>query len=138
MSNLPTETPPPPSAAYPGVAPLPGASFFQAWKRYVRYACDVEGRASRSEFWWVVAVIFLIQCGILCLRIGWADASILLTIFGLLNILPGFTLSCRRLHDAGYSDAWIFIGFIPILGTIPLLILLSMPSKDPDAKELDL
>nr|WP_268914295.1 DUF805 domain-containing protein [Corynebacterium uropygiale] len=111
---------------------MPGASFFQAWKRYVRCAFDLEGRASRSEFWWVIAIVFLIQCGILCLRISWDDASLVLVAFNVLNSLPSFTLACRRLHDADYSDAWIFIGFIPVLGTIPLLILLSMPSKEPD------
>ncbi len=54
--------------------------------------------------------------------------GILLMIWGLANICPGIALIVRRLRDAGYHWAFIFIQFIPF-GSIALLVLLSMPTK---------
>ena len=50
-------------------------------------------------------------------------------IFGLALFLPWLALTVRRLRDAGFHWALIFVGFIPMVGGIALLVLLAMPSK---------
>ena len=44
--------------------------------------------------------------------------------------LPWLALTVRRLRDAGFHWALIFVGFIPMVGGIALLVLLAMPSKE--------
>ena len=44
--------------------------------------------------------------------------------------LPWIALTVRRLRDAGFHWALIFVGFIPMVGGIALLVLLAMPSKE--------
>lgn len=51
-------------------------------------------------------------------------------IFGLALFLPGLALTVRRLRDAGFHWALIFVGFVPFVGSIALLVLLATPSKD--------
>ncbi len=51
-------------------------------------------------------------------------------IFGLALFLPWLALTVRRLRDAGFHWALIFVGFIPMVGGIALLVLLAMPSKE--------
>ncbi|MGO1538017.1 MAG: DUF805 domain-containing protein [Leucobacter sp.] len=41
--------------------PLYGASFAQAVKRFFKNYAKFSGRASRSEYWWIVLFIFLVQ-----------------------------------------------------------------------------
>jgi uncharacterized membrane protein YhaH (DUF805 family) len=38
-------------------------------------------------------------------------------------IIPGIAVSVRRLHDVGKSGWFLFIGLIPIIGAIWLLVL---------------
>jgi len=51
-------------------------------------------------------------------------------IFALAVFLPGLALTVRRLRDAGFHWALIFVAFIPFVGGIALMVLLAMPSKD--------
>jgi uncharacterized membrane protein YhaH (DUF805 family) len=44
------------------------------------------------------------------------------------SILPTLPLTIRRLRDAGKPWPWIFIGLIPIIGTIWLIVLLCQPT----------
>ena len=46
----------------------------------------------------------------------------LISVFGLL--IPVFAVTFRRLHDRDKSGGWAFISFIPIIGTIILLVML--------------
>ena len=56
--------------------------------------------------------------------------AIIYMIFGLALFLPWLALTVRRLRDAGFHWALIFVGFIPMVGGIALLVLLAMPSKE--------
>ncbi|MFS0853614.1 DUF805 domain-containing protein [Microbacterium sp. 179-I 3D4 NHS] len=49
-----------PPASAPLSQPLPGASLAQAISRYVRSATTFVGRASKSEYWWVMLVLLLV------------------------------------------------------------------------------
>ena len=51
--------------------------------------------------------------------------------------LPWIALTVRRLRDAGFHWALIFVGFIPMVGGIALLVLLAMPSKEVEVVTLN-
>ena len=55
--------------------------------------------------------------------------AIIYFIFGLALFLPSLALMVRRLRDAGFHWALIFILFVP-LGSIVLLVLFAMPTKE--------
>jgi uncharacterized membrane protein YhaH (DUF805 family) len=40
----------------------------------------------------------------------------------LITIVPAIGVLVRRLHDTGRSGRWALIGFVPIVGTIVLLV----------------
>lgn len=84
---------------------------------------NFEGRSSRSELWWYVLFIFLINFGLLLLStISPVLPAILMGIFTIGTLLPTLSIIVRRLHDIGKSGWTILIGLIPIVGGILLLI----------------
>lgn len=99
-------------------------SLFQACRH--RYA-DGSGRASRLEYW----VFFTAQIGIAVAlffaaidhapRIG----GMLVAVFLLATAVPAWAVSVRRLHDTGRSGKWLWIGLLPLVGAVVLLVLLS-------------
>ena len=48
-------------------------------------------------------------------------------LWGLATFIPWLALSWRRLHDTNRSGGWWFIGWIPIVGWIILLVFLVQP-----------
>lgn len=110
---------------------------------------SIEGRASRSEYWWfalfnTLPFILLVIIGIITgsfdddseIGMGMGIVLILFSIFFLAIIIPAITVSVRRLHDLGQSGWWI-MGFIvlsaiPIVGslvTIAMYVYFAMPGK---------
>lgn len=87
--------------------------------------CNFTGRSSRSEFWWyylftvIIGAVFNI---ISLITGGSATVSIIYGLVMLGLLLPGLAVGVRRLHDIGKSGWWWFIGLIPLVGTIILLI----------------
>lgn len=150
--------------------PLYGASFGQAVKRYFKNYVNFNGRASRSEYWWVQLFVALVQLIPVALIIigevmvlgGMATAaavdpygsatsmavasgpgmvmliigSIMSGIIGLALILPNLGLMWRRLHDANFAGPFFFLGFIPGVGSLILIVLALMPSK-PEGQRFD-
>lgn len=92
------------------------------------------GRAARSAYWWFVLFTFLATLGlyvvILALILATRNAIpvFLLVPWGIVVFLTTLPLAVRRLHDSNRSGFWYFIGFVPIIGGIWLLILLCMDS----------
>ena len=112
----------------PAVAPLPGASFGEAVKRFFQRYAQFRGYASRSEYWWVTLFNGLIGVSLYILLaifigisetdstgagIGVAVVALLYVIYGLATIIPSLALTVRRLHDNGKPGFWIFISFVP-------------------------
>lgn len=98
--------------------------------KVIRHYADFNGRARRKEYWMfilfnvifaIVAMILDNVLGIAFEQIGYGPLYILYAIFAL---LPGLAVAVRRLHDIGKSGWMFFIAFIPIIGSIWLLILL--------------
>jgi uncharacterized membrane protein YhaH (DUF805 family) len=40
----------------------------------------------------------------------------------LLIFIPNLAVSVRRLHDTNHSGLWLFIGLIPLIGLIILIV----------------
>ena len=55
--------------------------------------------------------------------------TIITTIISLITLVFTIPLTVRRLHDIGKSGYFVFLGLIPLLGTIPLLILAAQDSQ---------
>ena len=113
-----------------------------AYKNFFKGYVDFEGRSTRSDFWWVflgnmiLYIPFFLTYGNALANsrnegalITLGFIAIIYFIFGLALFLPSLALMVRRLRDAGFHWALIFILFVP-LGNIVLLVLLAMPSKE--------
>ena len=93
-----------------------------------KYFC-FEGRAGRKEFWmWVLAVFIVNFILNLIPRVG----PILSMVFGLAVLLPGLSVTARRLHDTGKSGWMQLLVLIPVIGGLIVLIL-CIPEGDRDA-----
>ena len=105
-----------------------------AKKALMHNYANFNGRASRSEYWWFFLFGFLavipamILDGLTGIVLIDAGAGIsygpfyILTGMGIL--LPGISVMVRRLHDSGRSGWWYFIGLVPCVGFIILLVFL--------------
>lgn len=113
-----------------------------AYKNFFKGYVDFTGRSTRSEYWWIwlTNMILLVpfysayfkalanprnETALMAL----GGIAIIYMIFGLALMLPMLALTVRRLRDAGFHWALIFIIFIPMVGPLVLLVLLAMPTK---------
>jgi len=108
--------------------------YLQALKKYAVFS----GRSRRKEYWFFVlfAVIISIVLGVIDTMIGTqaGGIGILSGIYALAILIPSIAVSVRRLHDIDKTGWWILIGFIPIIGTIILLIFAFLPGTAGDNK----
>jgi len=86
-----------------------------------KYA-DFNGRARRSEYWYFVLFNAVISLGVGLLA-GLIGIDWLTYIYSLAILVPSIAICVRRLHDIGKSGWWYFIGFIPLIGAIWLIVL---------------
>lgn len=113
-----------------------------AYKNFFKGYVDFTGRSTRSEYWWIWLgnMILLVPFYSAYFKVlanprneaalmALGGIAIIYMIFGLALILPMLALTVRRLRDAGFHWALIFIIFIPMVGPLALLVLLAMPSK---------
>lgn len=100
-----------------------GQAISSGFQRYV----DFSGRSSRSQYWWW-ALFYLIVNTLTqvldssALAESAGPASVLLLILSLGLLLPTLAVAVRRLHDLDRTGWWILISFVPIVGTIVLLV----------------
>ncbi len=147
--SLPPTTP----SEAPLTQPYYGASLPVAFVRYWRNYVNFSGRASRSEYWWimlvnliVVAIFFILGSlaggiygppnteGAVTFGPGYGLYVGLSWIWGLANLLPGLGLTWRRLHDSNRSGAFYFIALIPFVGPFILLAFLLSGPKPAGAR----
>ncbi|UOE43494.1 DUF805 domain-containing protein [Agromyces larvae] len=148
--------PAPTATAAPLSAPLYGASFGEAIKRFFTKYATFTGRASRSEFWWAYLgyVIVVTVLYVLALVGGFSGATVdpltgvatlgplfwvawaVLGLFGLGTIVPFLAITWRRLHDTNRSGGFFFLSLIPFVGSIILLVFLVLDS-DPAGARFD-
>jgi len=111
--------------------------FLVAWMR----AADFTGRSRRREYWYFqlfngLVFILLLVFGILYQKTGGSLQSMVIpcSVYSLMSFLPSLSCTIRRLHDTGRSGWWYWIGIIPLIGAIILLVFL-VSDSDPDWNE---
>ncbi len=109
--------------------------YLDAWHNFGNF----EGRSSRPAFWYfcLVNLIVVFMCLFLDVAIfGEADFPVLTALYGLAAVIPGLSLSVRRLHDAGRSGWWLLVGVVPVVGQLAVLVFLVSASQPPTEMRL--
>ena len=107
-----------------------------AYKSFFKGYVDFEGRSTRSEYWWVwlgnmiIYIPFFFAYGNALANPRNESALIALGGIAIIYMVIGLALTVRRLRDAGFHWALIFVAFIPMVGGIALMVLLAMPTKE--------
>ena len=138
--------------AVPIWAPYYGATLKVAVVRFFTKYADFTGRASRSEFWWWALVYFVVanvlEIGLFAfiapitaqlsalatgrpaadvgLPAGTIVIGIVVAVISLGLLVPQLALTWRRLHDTNRSGGFFFLGLIPWVGTIFLVVFLAL------------
>lgn len=108
-----------------------------AIRRAYSHYFTLQGRATRSEYWWFwlyqcLAYIFIASVCV-AVSVAFQDneglSFVLVGIFGLFHIIPNFTILVRRLHDSSKSGWWILLPLLSGPGTLILLIFTLLPSE---------
>ena len=122
-----------------------------AYKNFFKNYAEFTGRSTRPDYWWVWLGNFILSIPFwiiyfytvfLSAVMDSVDDSvskatfmvlglvvIIYVVFYLAILVPTLALSVRRLRDAGFHWAFIFLRFAP-MGGIALLILHAMPTKE--------
>ncbi len=100
--------------------------YISAIKKYAVF----EGRAPRAEFWYFILfnTIISIVISIISAIIP-KTGSALSALFLLFLVIPGISVTVRRLHDTNRSGWWWFISLVPIIGSIVLFIFMVLDSQ---------
>jgi len=143
--------PPAPSAASPEdlTLPLRGAGMGQAIARFFKNYATFTGRASQSEYLWMVLTHFLVYLvlGVLAIVIGVSTYDggdgpsgalalplVLALLYGLGTLVPNIALGWRRLHDTGQPGPMWFLSFIPYAGELIVFIMCCLAPKPEGAR----
>ena len=121
----------------------------QAYKNFFKGYADFTVRSTRSDFWWVWLMNSIL---FLPLFIFWFQMALndteetdpilgvaIISVYMILAIVlftPSLAVKVRRLRDAGFHWAFIFLHFVP-MGGIALLVLLAMPTKEVEIVTID-
>lgn len=118
-----------------------------AYKNFFKNYAEFTGRSTRPDYWWVWLGNFVISIPLLIILylsavlysashsaseatfMVFGLVAIIYVVFYLAILVPTLALSVRRLRDAGFHWAFIFLYFAP-MGGIALLILHAMPTKE--------
>lgn len=111
-------------------------TFGQSISRCFSKYCTFTGRASRSEYWWwilftaIIGLLFGIPSGLQSIHESSPSGlPVISYIVSAVLFLPSLGVLFRRLHDTGKSGWWWLIGFIPVVGTIILIVFCCQPSQ---------
>ncbi|MGW8566160.1 DUF805 domain-containing protein [Isoptericola sp. NPDC055881] len=118
-------------------------SFPDAIKSVFSQYATFTGRARRSEFWFwylflaIIGVVASIVLGVVAatsvdpdtatMGAGFTVATSLFSLVYLAVLLPTLAVSVRRLHDQDKSGFFWFLGLIPFVGGIIMIVLYAQP-----------
>lgn len=118
---------------------------FRAYKKYWMGYVDFTGRSSRSDYWLAVLantivtiILFSIVIVVIVIVFDSPDSPyhvilnllyLLAMVYFFATYIPSIALQVRRLRDAGYHWALIFLRFAFVIGDIVLLVLFCQPTK---------
>lgn len=105
--------------------------FGEAFFLFFKNAFVISGRSSRSAYWfWMLwsliiaiattVVDWVLFAGILSME-NLAAVGVFSNLFSLLTLIPGITLTVRRLHDVNRSG-WLYLLVFTCVGIIPVFI----------------
>jgi uncharacterized membrane protein YhaH (DUF805 family) len=97
---------------------------------FSKYA-TFNGRSSRSAYWWWALFYALVVVGVTILDAAIKTAA-LGALVGLAFLIPNLAVLVRRLHDTDHSGWWVFIGLVPLVGWIVLLVFACTDSGSPN------
>ena len=122
-----------------------------AYKNFFKNYAEFTGRSTRPDFWWVwlgnlilsipfwIIYFYTVFLSTVMYSVSDSASEATFMVFGLVAIIyavfylailvPTIALSVRRLRDAGFHWAFIFLRFAP-MGGIALMILHAMPTKE--------
>ena len=122
-----------------------------AYKNFFKNYAEFTGRSTRPDYWWVwlgnlilsipfwIIYFYIVYLSTVMDSVSDSASEATFMVFGLVAIIyavfylailvPTLALSVRRLRDAGFHWAFIFLRFAP-MGGIALLILFAMPTKE--------
>ena len=122
-----------------------------AIKNFFKGYVDFSGRSTRPDYWWIwlaniilsipfwIIYFYTVFLSTVMYSVSDSASEATFMVFGLVAIIyavfylailvPTLALSVRRLRDAGFHWAFIFLRFAP-MGGIALLILHAMPTKE--------
>ena len=91
------------------------------------------GRATRSEYWYVVLFGYLLALLIVLLGMMVDSPELIIglsSVLSLILLVPGLAVCIRRLHDTGRSGWWYLLVLIPYIGAIALLVIFCLKSDE--------
>ena len=122
-----------------------------AYKNFFKNFAEFTGRSTRPDFWWVwlgnlilsipfwIIYFYIVYLSTVMDSVSDSASEAIFMVFGLVAIIyavfylailvPTLAISVRRLRDAGFHWAFIFLRFAP-MGGLALLILFAMPTKE--------
>ncbi len=71
---------------------------------------NFSGRATRPEFWWFIAFIFLVDV-LSSILDGILGIGFISNLSSLALLLPSISVSVRRMHDVGKSGWFLLVPF---------------------------
>ena len=112
-----------------------------AFKQFWLKELDFSGKTGRREFWLAVLANSIIMVAIIALvvislfvvspmlnQFSMFTISMLVA-FCIVELLPSIALIIRRMHDIGKSGYYIWVLFIPVVGFIWYLWLVTRPTN---------
>jgi uncharacterized membrane protein YhaH (DUF805 family) len=93
-----------------------------------RYS-DFSGRSRRSEYWyWSLALFLAYVVAVILFAIVKPLGVIVYVLVFLAAIVPSLAVAVRRLHDTNKSGWWLLFGFVPLVGSLLLLVFMCIDS----------
>ena len=115
--------------------PNPIINYFAVIKKAIIKFTDYKGRSTRSDYyyWFLFVVLCSIIVGIivgLIMELVSVLGEIILSLFLVFIFVVSLPLGFRRLKDTGKNGFLMFLGLIPIVGGIILLVFFCKDSKE--------
>lgn len=102
-------------------------TFSEALKKALKNYANFNGRARRSEYWYLVLFNALI---LLLLIIPYVN--ILAMLYQVAALIPTLACAIRRLHDTGRGGVYLLIALAPVVGPFVLIYWLCVDSQPGD------
>lgn len=100
--------------------------FGEAVSQAFKHMFVFNGRASRSAFWWFTLCAAIIDIAVAIIATAAKVPALQYAVEAIIAIVT-IGLQVRRLHDTNRSGWWWWIGIIPIIGGIVLLVFDCLP-----------